>query len=319
MANTLRRGRIPFDNYPTPQPLADEICLWLQREASLGLADVTHIIEPSAGAGAFVRAARAVWPRSRITAIDIRDTRRLLRAAGADEVHCGDWLRWVASAQLQKHGQRILILGNPPFLRAEAHARAALSLLGASGVLALLLRVGFLGSEERVPFWRDHPLRGLRSIVPRPSYDGEGQDGSEYATFLWGERLPPYLGGPLLWEKPSGRDVSAVIRASSLPPSASSARAQRIATADQRLHLAQEQHVHLATHVRELEEATGADAAGADHQSLLATARRDLFVAEQRLRSARWEALRVRMGRDQRTRPLPPTQLALLTGDGPPS
>lgn len=63
-----RQDRVPFDAYQTPVALALTICNWLKQ---FGV-DPAHILEPSAGHGSFVKAARAVWPKSFIVANEIQ-------------------------------------------------------------------------------------------------------------------------------------------------------------------------------------------------------------------------------------------------------
>ncbi len=51
----------------------------------------------------------------------------------------------------------------------------------------MLLRVGFLGSSERLAFWSSVDANpALRVLPERPSFDGVGTDSSTYAWFVWG-------------------------------------------------------------------------------------------------------------------------------------
>jgi hypothetical protein len=100
----------------TPDALALAIC---KRLAEFGH-NPEIIIEPSVGGGAFVRAARAVWPHARIFACDIDPN-----AAGlalADRAMVGDWLEFTTQLALfPEQGtvsrDRVLVLGNPPYTR----------------------------------------------------------------------------------------------------------------------------------------------------------------------------------------------------------
>ena len=49
--------------------------------------------------------------------------------------------------------RRDWIIGNPPYIDAEAHLRRA---LGLSRHVVFLLRSSFAHSEGRIPLWRDH-------------------------------------------------------------------------------------------------------------------------------------------------------------------
>lgn len=80
-----------------------------------------------------------------------------------------------------------LALGNPPFSIAEAIIRRALQVARS---VAMLLRMDYLGSAARVPFWQG-PARDpwIRVIPEHISFDGDGTDSSTYAWFLWNVEL----------------------------------------------------------------------------------------------------------------------------------
>lgn len=194
--------RRELDAYQTPAPLAREIVRTLARRLKLTCPEV---IEPSAGTGTFVQAAREEWPGAHVTAIDIDpECHGALVRAGADMVLVGDWpetSRSLALEQDETRPPRRIILGNPPFRQAEEHIEAGLELLLPGEHLAFLLRVNFLGSAARVPFWRKGGLLWLSTIAPRPSFTGGGTDGTEYALFTWkkGYRGAPRIVRPIVW------------------------------------------------------------------------------------------------------------------------
>jgi len=170
-------GSVPFDYYPTPawcvDRLLDDCGVDLLRETCC-------VLEPTVGDGAIVRAMRA-----RSAAWDVLDWYgcELRPNAGAADV-CHLW-EGDFRAMERPPGGYCLSVGNPTYTLAEAIVRHALSMSEAG---AFLLRVGFLGSAERVQFWRDHahlPF-GLRVLPDRPSFDGEGTDSATYAWFVWG-------------------------------------------------------------------------------------------------------------------------------------
>lgn len=175
---------LELDVCPTPAALALEIC---DRLARMIEPTPTHILEPSAGDGAFVRAIRATWPDAEIAAIEIQEKNRSkLLTAGANHVITGDLVAFNGTGPEQVD----LIVGNPPFAVAEEHIRYLLSHMQEDAVLAFLLRVGFYGSKERLPFWSEHPERCFVPITPRPGFklnkDGKpGTDSQEYGLFVW--------------------------------------------------------------------------------------------------------------------------------------
>lgn len=193
--------RVALDFYATPDPLALAICSYLYDEVGC----FRWIVEPSAGHGAFVRAARSVWPDAGILAVDVAPERlEALERAGATRVDIVDWPeRAAAGWYYLGPTDPLLIVGNPPYRSAEEHVRAALASMREGDDLAFLLRINFLGSLDRVALWNDTPLVEVVPIAPRPSFTGGGTDGTEYAIFRWrkGYNGPAYLRRPLVWRK----------------------------------------------------------------------------------------------------------------------
>lgn len=177
--------RQELDNYPTPPALAQAM---VERVIQFTGAPLS-VLEPSAGDGNFVRALRAVeaakhWPgRMSITALEPR-------AAAAKRIGEGEL---VVVTTLEKHlalkpmaGRPFwdLAIGNPPFSRAQQHIEL---LLPRVRFLAFLLRMSFLGSQERArTLWRQpNKLRMVVPLAERPSFVGGKTDNSEYAIFIW--------------------------------------------------------------------------------------------------------------------------------------
>ncbi len=174
-------GRRMFDAYFTAQPVADALVRCLERDCFWRGGTV---LEPSAGRGAFVRAVAVLEPKSDgIDAIDIDPIRvNELRGIEGRRVceYQADFLEWAP----QQRGYD-LIVGNPPYSHAEAHVRHALSLRSRCGVVAFLLRLAFLESQERVEFWKEHPASKVYVLSQRPSFTGGGTDKAAYGFFVW--------------------------------------------------------------------------------------------------------------------------------------
>ena len=97
-----------------------------------------------------------------------------------------------------------LIIGNPPFNRAEAII-ANLLHVTAGTPLAFLLRVGFLAGPRCKPgrLFERHPVGYIAPIYPRPSFTDDGRtDASEYALFVFGAVCEIGVGSPIIWERP---------------------------------------------------------------------------------------------------------------------
>jgi len=169
------------DFYPTQPELALAIT---ELVAGLLPLPIGLVIEPSAGTGAFIRAAKQVWPHVPACGVDI-DPAMVphLRAAGADDIYVGDWVEAMNTYTLEPG---TLILGNPPFGLAQEHITAGNRALAKGDFQAMLLRMSFLGSRQRVEFWQEFPARYLIPLVPRPKFIvGKSGDNSEYGVFVW--------------------------------------------------------------------------------------------------------------------------------------
>lgn len=179
------KARVPFDFYPTPPWCVDRL---LDRHGYELLWADMRALEPTVGDGAIVRAVDAwtaregIVGRSEWTGVELR------RGALLDgtELDCHiegvdfrSWHPWDEPFDLS--------LGNPPFSIAESIIRHAMEF---SRVVVMLLRVDFLGSADRVPFWAGPGADPCIRVLPdRPSFDGDGTDSSTYAWFVWGVEL----------------------------------------------------------------------------------------------------------------------------------
>jgi len=172
-------ARLPDDAYFTPPALALEIC----RRLSF-LFSVERILEPSAGTGSFVAAARQVWPTAKIAAIDLHERHEeACLAAFATRFDALDFLQLRGSALVRAD----LVLGNPPYSLAEEFVRHALSGIEVGATVAFLLRLSFLGSKGRLlGLFKEHPLRYLIPVAGRPSFTPNRKtDQMEYGVFVW--------------------------------------------------------------------------------------------------------------------------------------
>lgn len=191
--------------YPTPP----ELCLAIVRKLDEVIPKPRRIIEPSAGMGPFIRAAKQVWPEVFAMGVDI-DPRieAHMRDAGADRVAIGDWEEVI-------RGQKnldVLILGNDPFTLQVAHVMAGLEAQGHGTYQAKVSRASLLESRERIPFWESHPARYVLPLVPRPNFmkgmvdpvtkKKKGGDNSAYMLYIWqkGYRGRAELFTPLVWK-----------------------------------------------------------------------------------------------------------------------
>lgn len=192
------------DFYPTDSDLA----LAITSRVAMLVPPPTGLVEPSAGTGTFIRAARQVWPTTQIVGVDIDPRMRpFMQAAGADHVLTGNWVDIAQMGFIPG----VLGLGNPPFSVAQAHIEAGMGGPQPLTYMAMLLRMSFMGSHERVPFWDRFPAKFAFTLVPRPNFmkgmvdpeTGKKKtgDNSEYAVYVWkaGHQDETLWLQPLVW------------------------------------------------------------------------------------------------------------------------
>lgn len=79
--------------------------------------------------------------------------------------------------------KRDLIITNPPFTFAKEFLEKSLT---ESDCVCYLLRLNYLGSQARKPFWNKVGTPNkLLILSKRPSFTGKGTDATEYAWFCW--------------------------------------------------------------------------------------------------------------------------------------
>lgn len=175
-----------FDKAQTPPALALAICKQLAKI----IPAPRQIVEPSAGLGHFVAAAKRTWSASTVVAIERDPALKLaLEDAGADEVLIEDFLD-VAKYSTAGLGAD-LILGMPPLdpgpqgksrdTPALVHTLAAFEMLRPDSWLALLLPVSFLcGRWRGERLWKRPGWRAMMPIVDRPCAELKSP-----AVFVW--------------------------------------------------------------------------------------------------------------------------------------
>jgi len=192
------------DSYDTHPSVALACVRWLAKEE--GHTAPARILDPTAGSGPFVRAARECWPSSKIAAVDIRgETQAAAHAAGADLSLTADALKIPAELIAMCD----LIVTNPPFSLADPLLRHLYRNLRPDARLAFLLSVTWIGSKER---WNGPesaltlaPLAALAPIVPRPTFGMKSGPKFECGLFVWkkGHTGPARVPSePIRWAPP---------------------------------------------------------------------------------------------------------------------
>lgn len=195
-------SRAVADYYPTPRWAVRRLLDRLRERHKLG-PFFGPILEPCAGDGAIVRAASEWFAEFGFAPpawhlIDIRpecepqwEASLLSVHAAALSTRVADFLR----LPLDECPRADSTLTNPPFsLAMECVTRAR----DVAEVVAMLLRIGFLSSEERAEYFADPLNRPDVYVLPqRPSYYIKEAsdtrlptDSYDYAWMIWGQRAP---------------------------------------------------------------------------------------------------------------------------------
>ena len=212
MSSTGRgRERNTDDTYFTRYPCALAICQKLRDDGIFGSPGAVgggatrglHMLEPSCGKGAFVRAMHDVFIPERynkgLHALDISD-RLLLPEHGecATRIIASDFLTYKPRKKYDA------IIGNPPYSEADEHVRHAVRLLKqeSHAAVCFLLRLNFLAGIERngwskqdgiytnEGFYDLHAPECVYVLDKRPPFidDEKGKnrtDSCEYGVFVW--------------------------------------------------------------------------------------------------------------------------------------
>lgn len=173
------------DSYMTEPKLARALVRLLVDRCLIGRG--ARVLEPSAGDGAFLAPLAELVPEITLSANDITFTPEryaMWMAAAAPSITVGPF------EDIRRPGPGIYdgydaIIGNPPYSLAEEHVRHALKLLSHGGIVAFLLRVAFLESKQRIPFWQEHRAQEVHVLAERPSFSGGKTDSTAYALFVW--------------------------------------------------------------------------------------------------------------------------------------
>mgnify|MGYP006118449707 FL=1 len=91
-----------------------------------------------------------------------------------------------------------MIITNPPFNVAQAFTEHALEMVKEGGLVIMLQRLNWLGSQKRKPMWQKLPLAAVYVHSKRPGFDPQKPsktDSTEYAHFVFckGYELAPEL------------------------------------------------------------------------------------------------------------------------------
>jgi hypothetical protein len=210
-------SRHTLDQYFTETSLALAICqrvaaTWPDIALSKSSGTGPTILEPSAGRGAFVDAARAVWSGCWVDAVELDPV--LAQTYLQDKAHgvlVKDFLTherppFAPTAANQDAGLKVrgydLIIGNPPYVSAHEHIAHAVSLLAPGGLAVFLLRIELVATRR----FDRRQLVALTPVMPRPRFIDSGSDMCEYALYTFAASAAvARLEEPLVWREKAAR------------------------------------------------------------------------------------------------------------------
>lgn len=149
--NRNDKNRNPFDFYPTPDEPIDKIL------KEIDFAKIETFIEPCLGTG-----------------VIYNKIPKHIKKNYAEIQKGKDYLEMSFKSDIQ--------ITNPPFSMALDFLEKSLS---EADTVVYLLRLNFLGSQKRKPFWQKNPPSHVFVLSKRPSFTGKGTDATEYAWFVW--------------------------------------------------------------------------------------------------------------------------------------
>ena len=80
------------------------------------------------------------------------------------------------------------IITNPPFSIAKQIIEHCFELADEHTEIIMLLRLGWLETQDRYSFWRKHSNVSLITLRDRPKFIGNGTDFAAYGWFIWSNR-----------------------------------------------------------------------------------------------------------------------------------
>lgn len=192
-AKNRKRPSDPDGQYLTPVGLATQIVQTVL--PACGVDRPRKILEPAVGFGVFLKPLRQAFPLAEIVGVDLRSL-ALRQAAVLDVVfELGDFL----DAEYLEHHD--LVIGNPPYEHALEFCRKALVL---APTVVFILRLGFLASIKRHPFWASSPPARVYVVSKRPSFTGDGgTDQTDYCVVCWRAGINETT---LHWLPPAGHE-----------------------------------------------------------------------------------------------------------------
>ena len=186
--------RKKFDQYNTPYELVVQLLQLVDDEDRFS----GSVMDPHCGSGAWLRWFKTSGRDFELVANDIDPEVVGFDYVPPESQFSNTWLD-----DSVDWPQVDYIVGNPPFTDAEEHVERMIS--RASEGCCVLVRLAFLSSQKRAPFWERYSdiCRMVWVLQKRPSFlSVKGSDRYDY-IFLWFDKR--HTGGPhLAWTEGGG-------------------------------------------------------------------------------------------------------------------
>jgi hypothetical protein len=141
---------------------------------------VGHWVEPAVGEGAIVRAVQSQIPGLVWTTVDVRDIP--VPSAVAIRDHFPEQSFLTLDPVFVKDAK--VVITNPPFLLAREFITESKRLCP-NAIRVFLLRLNFLGSEDRREWLAEDMPAQIWQLPNRPSFVRGKTDSIEYGWFVW--------------------------------------------------------------------------------------------------------------------------------------
>ncbi|MEJ2912754.1 SAM-dependent methyltransferase [Pseudoalteromonas sp. C12FD-1] len=180
------------DYYVTPHWLIEDFLAAFSENCRFNFDEQTYprILDPSAGGcEQYPMSYPTVLEKHGFTIVDSWDIREDSRAL----IRGCDFLKTNPTPNYHD-----VIITNPPFNVAQAFTEHALEMVPNGGLVIMLQRLNWLGSQKRKPMWQNLPLAAVYVHSKRPGFDPQKPsktDSTEYAHFVFckGYELAPEL------------------------------------------------------------------------------------------------------------------------------
>ncbi len=183
-------------DYPTPPWCVHRLLEWWTPRPGVW-------VEPCAGNGSIVRTLSdclssgysPVWRTYELNQLRVDEyNARNKGRVGIYANYCADFLQLRSNVVDRQNCTAVIT--NPPFVKAVEFVAKSRELYPEAEVV-MLLRVGFMESDERSEFWREVGVPDLGIFPNRPSFQNSETgalktDSTVYSWFIW----PPAIEGP---------------------------------------------------------------------------------------------------------------------------